>query len=96
MQRRAVVLEPEEKKVYTLMQQIQTIKKEKDRKRKGKQAERKAMHAQKVAKEDAKRLENEKKRRKEFFRKEGLAEKKRGASGVSPSDVRKSKKSKVE
>jgi len=52
LQKRAVVLEPKEKKMYTLMQQIHTLKKEKDRKRKEKQAKKHNEYAKKIAKQE--------------------------------------------
>ncbi|CAG8674507.1 11196_t:CDS:10, partial [Racocetra fulgida] len=91
MQKRAVVLEPQEKKIYTLMQQIQTLKKEKDRKRKVKQSERREVHDKKSAKQEALLAEKEKRERKEYFRKEGLAQKRVNNS----SDEHKSKKAKI-
>ncbi|CAG8642010.1 16591_t:CDS:2, partial [Acaulospora morrowiae] len=91
LQKRAVVLEPKEKKVHTFMQQIQTLKKEKDRKRKEKQAIKRVEHSKKVAREEGKLAEKEKRERKEYFRREGLSQKRNANS-----DTRKSKKSKVE
>ncbi|CAG8542928.1 34368_t:CDS:10 [Racocetra persica] len=91
MQKRAVILEPQEKKIYTLMQQIQTLKKEKDRKRKVKQSERREVHAKKSAKQEALLAEKEKRERKDYFRKEGLAQKRVNNS----SDEHKSKKAKI-
>ncbi|ORY01638.1 DUF663-domain-containing protein [Basidiobolus meristosporus CBS 931.73] len=92
LQRRAVVLEPHEKRIYSLMQQIQTLKKDKDRKRKLKQAERKEVHKKKVAKEEEKYNERQKRDRREFFKKEGLAQKRTAAQASG----RYAKKSKTE
>ncbi|CAG8436556.1 6214_t:CDS:10 [Ambispora gerdemannii] len=77
VQKRAVVFEPEEKKIYTLMQQIHTLKKEKEKKRKEKQAIRRIEHSKKVAKQDAVVMEKEKESRKRFFKMQGLMATKR-------------------
>ncbi|KAK9704640.1 Glycoside hydrolase 2 (Mannanase, beta-galactosidase) [Basidiobolus ranarum] len=79
LQRRAVVLEPHEKRIYSLMQQIQTLKKDKDRKRKIKQAERKEVHKKKVAKDEEKYNDRQKRDRREYFKKEGLEQKRMAA-----------------
>ncbi|RIA82679.1 hypothetical protein C1645_699962 [Glomus cerebriforme] len=76
-QKRAVVLEPKEKKMYTLMQQIHTLKKEKDRKRKEKQTKKHLEYAKKMAKQEAVLAEKDKKERKEYFRKQGLSQKRK-------------------
>ncbi|CAG8469399.1 7186_t:CDS:10 [Gigaspora rosea] len=91
-QKRAVVLEPQEKKVYSLMQQIQTLKKEKDRIRKIKQSERREVYAKKSAKIEAILAEKEKRERKEYFRKESLTQKR----SIDSTDERKSKKNKFD
>ncbi|KAG0231506.1 Glycoside hydrolase 2 (Mannanase, beta-galactosidase) [Actinomortierella wolfii] len=79
LQRRAVMLEPEEKKIYTLMQQIHTLKKEKDRKRAEKDQERKMRNEKKKAK-DALNYENRVKReKKEHYRQKGKQEKREAA-----------------
>ncbi|CAG8782109.1 24859_t:CDS:10 [Gigaspora margarita] len=90
-QKRAVVLEPQEKKVYTLMQQIQTLKKEKDRKRKIKQSERREVYTKKSAKLEALLAEKEKRDRKEYFRMESLTQKRT----IDSTDERKSKKKQI-
>ncbi|ORX85008.1 DUF663-domain-containing protein [Anaeromyces robustus] len=71
MARRAVVLEPKEKKIYTLMQQINTLKHEKDKKRKLKTQERKEVYLKKQAKEEKIKEEKQSKKRKEIYRAEG-------------------------
>ncbi|KAF7721972.1 Glycoside hydrolase 2 (Mannanase, beta-galactosidase) [Apophysomyces ossiformis] len=68
--KRAVVLEPEEKKIYTLMQQLNTLRNEKTRKRKLKDAERRAENVKKRAKEEAVTVEKDKERRRAYFRKQ--------------------------
>ncbi|KAG0364728.1 hypothetical protein BC939DRAFT_508886 [Gamsiella multidivaricata] len=75
MQRRAVMLEPEEKKIYTLMQQINTLKHEKDRKRAEKEKERKSVYEKKKAKETANYENRVKRERKEVFRTQGKEQK---------------------
>ncbi|CAO3647384.1 unnamed protein product [Cunninghamella echinulata] len=73
--KRAVILEPEEKKIYTLMQQLNTLRNEKNLKRKQKDAERRENNERKKAKiaemDDIKNKE----RRKDYFRKESKAAK---------------------
>jgi ribosome biogenesis protein BMS1 len=71
MARRAVVLEPKEKKIYRLMQQINTLKHEKDKKRKLKTQERREVYLKKQAKEEKIREEKQTKKRKEIYRAEG-------------------------
>ncbi|KAI8969271.1 hypothetical protein BDF20DRAFT_793766, partial [Mycotypha africana] len=68
--KRAVILEPEEKKIVTLMQQLNTLRNEKDRKRKLKNNERREALEQKRAKIAAENEIKTKQRRKEFFKKE--------------------------
>ncbi|KAG9300622.1 hypothetical protein G9A89_005222 [Geosiphon pyriformis] len=79
LQKRAVVLEPGEKKIYTLIQQIQTLKKEKERKRKEKQTLRRLEHAKKVAQQESVSTEKEREGRKRFFKIKGLSEKRAGS-----------------
>lgn len=68
MQKRAVVLEPEEKKAVALLQQIRALRKDQVGRRKEKQQERKAVHRKKVEKEEAKKNEKDKEKRKEYMR----------------------------
>lgn len=68
MQKRAVVMEPEEKKAIALLQQIRALRKDQLIRRKEKQEERKAVHRKKVAKEEEKKSEKEKEKRKEYMR----------------------------
>jgi ribosome biogenesis protein BMS1 len=83
LEKRAVILEPEEKKIYTLMQQIHTLKNEKNRKRKIKNVEKRQAFEQKMAKIEAVTKVKEGERRKEFFRKEGkrVAHEEKAAQG---------------
>lgn len=75
MQKRAVVLEPEEKKAIALLQQIRALRKDQVARRREKQNERKEVHRKKVAKEEAKNAEKEKEKRKEYMRAAGMKSK---------------------
>ncbi|OZJ01985.1 hypothetical protein BZG36_04890 [Bifiguratus adelaidae] len=68
---RSVILEPEERKVHTLMQQLRTLGNEKKLKTREKNAERRQEYEKKKAKLEAVSKEKENERRKEYFRKEG-------------------------
>jgi ribosome biogenesis protein BMS1 len=71
--------------MYTLMQQIHTLKKEKDRKRKEKQAMKRNEYAKKMAKQEVVLAEKDKKERKEYFRKQGLSQKRTITSSAGTS-----------
>ncbi|ODN84558.1 hypothetical protein L202_00485 [Cryptococcus amylolentus CBS 6039] len=75
MQSRAVVLSDDEKKAVTMLQQIQTLKKDKAARRKEKQDERKSEYRKKVGEKDEKRESRIKEERRERFRQEGLKRK---------------------
>ncbi|BGO96776.1 GTP binding protein [Rhodotorula toruloides ATCC 204091] len=81
LQKRAVVMEPDEKKALSLLQQIQAISRDKDAKRKEAKQARKVERAKKLAKEDEKRGEREKKEKQEFFAAQGRAEKRKAEGG---------------
>jgi ribosome biogenesis protein BMS1 len=68
MQKRAVVLEPDDKRALSLLQQVQAISKDKIAKRKEKKAETKGKRAKKLAKSDEGKAEREKADKAEFFR----------------------------
>lgn len=68
IQKRAVVLEPEEKKAIALLQQIRALRKDQVVRRKEKQNERKEVHRKKAEKEEAKKSDKEKEKRKEYMR----------------------------
>ncbi|KAG2234524.1 hypothetical protein INT48_007337 [Thamnidium elegans] len=70
MAKRAVILEPEEKKIVTLMQQLNTLRNEKNRKRKIKNDEKRGELEKKKAKIAETTEIKEKERRKTYFRKE--------------------------
>lgn len=80
MQKRAVVLEPEEKKAIALMQQIRALRKDQVARRKGKQEERRAAHRQKLEKEEEKKGEKDKEKRKEYMRVAGIKSKQESAA----------------
>ncbi|KAI6042628.1 DUF663-domain-containing protein [Pisolithus marmoratus] len=75
MERRAVVMEPEEKKAIALMQQIRALRKDQVARRREKQSERKAAHRKKAEKEEALRADKEKEKRKELMKVAGLKSK---------------------
>ncbi|KAI0629907.1 hypothetical protein C8Q77DRAFT_274825 [Trametes polyzona] len=75
MQKRAVVLEPEEKKALALLQQVRALRKDQVARRREKQEERRAAHRKKVEKEEAKKSEKEKEKRKEYMRAAGMKSK---------------------
>ncbi|EKM51560.1 uncharacterized protein PHACADRAFT_150036 [Phanerochaete carnosa HHB-10118-sp] len=75
MQKRAVVMEPEEKKAIALLQQIRALRKDQAARRKEKQNERKEVHRKKVAKEEEQKSEKEKEKRKEYMRAAGMKSK---------------------
>ncbi|XP_022792558.1 ribosome biogenesis protein BMS1 homolog [Stylophora pistillata] len=72
--RRAVVMEPHEKSAYTLMQQLYTANKEKQRKRKEKLQEKRKVFRAEKEKKDAKRQQKQREERKKIFRMLGKAE----------------------
>jgi ribosome biogenesis protein BMS1 len=74
--RRAVILEPDEKRVVTLMQQLATIHKDKAKRRRLKQKEKQKAYLAEKAKQEAKRLNATRRLKKEFYREVGKAEKK--------------------
>ena len=71
MQKRAVVLEADDKKALSLLQQITAINKAKVAKRKEKKTETKEKRKRKLDKEDEGREEREKVDRKAHFKKQG-------------------------
>ncbi|KAI0671020.1 hypothetical protein C8Q78DRAFT_974097 [Trametes maxima] len=75
MQKRAVVLEPEEKKALALLQQVRALRKDQVARRREKQGERRAAHRKKVEKEEAKKSEKDKEKRKEYMRAAGMKSK---------------------
>lgn len=70
MQNRAVVMGDEEKKALALLQQIQSLKKDKTARRKDKQEERRAEHRKKVEASDERRSEKIREERRDKIRKD--------------------------
>ena len=93
MEKRAVVLEPEEKKLFNLMQNIMTIKNEKDAKRKAKEAERRKDYMKRKEKEDAIQSEKMKTRKKDDYRREAMNNKRKGIMPESSGKPQKRHKS---
>ncbi|EDO39967.1 predicted protein [Nematostella vectensis] len=79
--KRAVVMEPQEKKVYSLMQQLYTANKEKLRKRKEKLVQKRKVHRAEQAKIDSKRQTKRREERKKVFRMMAQAEKRKSRTG---------------
>ncbi|KAG1749341.1 DUF663-domain-containing protein [Suillus lakei] len=75
MQKRAVVLEPEEKKAIALLQQIRALRKDQVARRREKQQERKEVHRKKVEKDEAKDAEKEREKKKVYMRAAGMKSK---------------------
>lgn len=68
MQKRAVVLEPEEKKAVALLQQIRALRKDQVAKRREKKGEKKEKRAKEVEKDAERKGEKEKEKRKEYMK----------------------------
>lgn len=68
MQKRAVVMEPEEKKAVALLQQIRALRKDQVVRRKVKKDEKKAERQKRIEKEETKKSEKEKEKRKDYMR----------------------------
>ncbi|RDX49873.1 DUF663-domain-containing protein [Lentinus brumalis] len=75
MQKRAVIMEPEEKKAMALLQQVRALRKDQVVRRREKKEEKRAEHRKKIEKEEAKKDEKEKERRKEYMRAAGMKSK---------------------
>ncbi|KAL7747522.1 Glycoside hydrolase 2 (Mannanase, beta-galactosidase) [Sorochytrium milnesiophthora] len=80
LQRRAVVMEPHESKVAALMQQINTVHKDKEAKRVAKSKESRAAYLKRKQQEEDKYADVKKNKAREFFKKLGLAEKRAESS----------------
>jgi ribosome biogenesis protein BMS1 len=68
LQKRAVVLEPEEKKAVALLQQIRALRKDQVARRREKQTERKEVNRKKVEKIEARKSEKKREERKDYMR----------------------------
>ncbi len=66
--KRAVVMEPEEKRVVTLMQQLATLHRDKAKRRKIKQEERRRHHLKEKARAEERQLKKTRELKKEFYR----------------------------
>lgn len=77
MNRRAVILEPQEKQVISLLQSLDTIRHEKEALRKSKIAASRASHLKKRENVESMNVIKSKERRKEFFKQMEFKEKKR-------------------
>ncbi|KAF7365371.1 hypothetical protein MVEN_00409400 [Mycena venus] len=71
MQKRAVVMEPEERKAVALLQQIRALRKDQVARRKEKKGEKKVAHQKKAEKEEERKAEKVKERKKEVMRATG-------------------------
>ncbi|GLI71471.1 hypothetical protein VaNZ11_016609 [Volvox africanus] len=91
-QKRAVVMEPGEKKAYTLIQQLNTIRNEKTRKRQELSKRRHAQYEAKKAAEQEWRARHNKEERKKRYREAGQEEKRREL-GVKGKGVKRRKTS---
>ncbi|KAM5533133.1 hypothetical protein V8D89_013181 [Ganoderma adspersum] len=92
VQKRAVVMEPEEKKAMALLQQVRALRRDQVARRREKQEERRAVHRKKVEKEEAKKGEKYKEKRKEYMRVAGLKSKRQGDETFEGSQSRKRRK----
>lgn len=72
MQKRAVVMEPEERKAVAMMQQIRAVRKDQIARKREKKHEKSVEHRKKVLKEEGKRDDKEKEKRKEYMRAAGM------------------------
>jgi ribosome biogenesis protein BMS1 len=81
LQRRAVAMEPQERKVHSLIQAINTINNIKESKRREKKVEDRKKHAKELAKKNAETEARQKERSKEYFRKEGQKRKAQSKTG---------------
>lgn len=75
LQKRAVVMEPEERKAVALLQQMRALRKDKVAKRKEKKEERKVERRKKLEKEETRRDERDKEKKKEVMRMVGVKSK---------------------
>ena len=81
LQKRAVVLEPEEKRALTLLQQMRALNKDKMARRHEKQEVRRGEHRKKAAKDETKKAEKRREERKERMRELGMKQKREADTG---------------
>jgi ribosome biogenesis protein BMS1 len=72
MQKRAVVMEPEERQAVAMMQQIRALRKDQVARRREKKHEKNMEHKKKVLRVEGKKEEKEKEKRKEYMRAAGM------------------------
>ncbi|CAE7070019.1 unnamed protein product [Rhizoctonia solani] len=87
-QKRAVVLEPEERKALSVIQQIRALRKDQVARRREKQGERKAVHRKKVAVLESKKEDKKRDERKEYMRLAGQKAKRASEGGGGRSSKR--------
>lgn len=75
IQKRAIVMEPEEREAVALLQQMRALRKDKVAKRKGKKEENKEERRKRLDKEEARREEKEKEKKKDVMRMVGVKNK---------------------
>ena len=75
LQKRAVIMEPEERKAVALLQQMRALRKDQMVRRKDKKAEARVAHRRKVEKEGVRKDEKEKEKRREAMRIAGVKKK---------------------
>lgn len=75
LQKRAVILEPEEKRALALLQQARALRKDQVSRRRDKKEEHRSKHRLKVAAEEEKKSEKDKERKKESLRWAGIKSK---------------------
>lgn len=71
MQKRAVVVDGDEKRLRALVEKVNTLKKEKDRKRDAKKREKFLERMKLIAKKEEQKKDKERERKKDFFAREG-------------------------
>ncbi|EDO19393.1 hypothetical protein Kpol_1002p40 [Vanderwaltozyma polyspora DSM 70294] len=89
MQKRAVVLGGEEKKVRSMMQKVLTVSKAKDEKRKAKKSDQRKERLKRLAKVEEEKSQKDKEKKKDYFSKHG---KKRTMDGDDMSGSQKKRK----
>ena len=80
LQKRAVILEPEEKRALALLQQARALRKDQISRRREKKEEHRSKHRLKVAAEEEKKGEKDRERKKEGLRLAGIRSKRREQS----------------
>jgi ribosome biogenesis protein BMS1 len=68
LQKRAVVMEPKERRAVALLQQMRALRKDQVTRRKDKKDEKKAERQKKIEKEETRKSEKEKEKRKDYMR----------------------------